>query len=142
MNFEPQRIAVTGANGFLGTNLVLRLSEEGHDVRPITRGSDLEQAEAELAGADVIFHVAGANRPEDETEYLRSNRDYSAWVAEAVVEGGRNPLIVHSSSAKAVDDSDYGRSKRAGEKILFDLAEQRHDQDLDRNQQAHEDEAE
>jgi UDP-2-acetamido-2,6-beta-L-arabino-hexul-4-ose reductase len=125
MNFEPQRIAVTGANGFLGTNLVLRLSEEGHDVRTITRGSDLEQAEADLASADVIFHVAGANRPENDTEYLRSNRDYSAWVADAVAEGGRNPLIVYSSSAKALEDSDYGRSKRAGEQILLQLAEAR-----------------
>ena len=126
MNFEPRKIAVTGARGFVGTNLVLRLCEEGHDVRPITRDSDLERAEETLAAADVIFHLAGANRPEDETEYLRSNRDYSAWIADAVVEGGRNPLIVHSSSTKALEDGDYGRSKRAGEQILLDLAAKEH----------------
>ena len=126
MNFEPRKIAVTGAKGFLGTNLVLRLSEEGHNVKAITRDSGLEEAEAELTAADVIFHLAGANRPEDEHEYLRSNRDYSAWVADAVAEGGRKPLIVYSSSTKAVDDTDYGRSKRAGERILLDLADQQH----------------
>jgi UDP-2-acetamido-2,6-beta-L-arabino-hexul-4-ose reductase len=74
----------------------------------------------------VIFHLAGANRPEDDGEYLRSNRDYSAWVAEAVADGGRKPLIVHSSSAKVLDETDYGRSKRAGEQILLDLAAAQH----------------
>jgi len=122
MTFEPRKIAVTGAKGFLGTNLVLRLNEEGHCVRPIARDSDLEEAESALAEADVIFHLAGANRPDDKTEYLRSNRDYSAWVADVVAESGRKPLIVHSSSAKALDETEYGRSKRAGENILLDLA--------------------
>jgi UDP-2-acetamido-2,6-beta-L-arabino-hexul-4-ose reductase len=126
MNFEPRKIAVTGANGFLATNLVLRLNEEGHAVTPITRASSLEDAEAGLAGADVVFHLAGANRSEEENEYLRSNRDYSAWVADAVAEGGRKPLIVHSSSTKALDDTDYGRSKRAGEQILLNLAKEQH----------------
>jgi UDP-2-acetamido-2,6-beta-L-arabino-hexul-4-ose reductase len=126
MNCEARRVAVTGAGGFVGTNLVLRLCEEGHDVRGIRRDSDLEEAEATLAAADVIFHLAGANRPEDESDYLRSNRDYSAWIADAVASGGRKPLIVHSSSTRALDDSDYGRSKRAGEQILLGLAAEQH----------------
>jgi UDP-2-acetamido-2,6-beta-L-arabino-hexul-4-ose reductase len=120
---DGRRIAVTGASGFLGTNLVLRLSEQGREIRRITRHTDSRVAAAELACADVIFHLAGANRPEDESDFMRSNRDYTAWVAEAAAGGGRKPLIVYSSSAKALDDSAYGRSKRAGEEVLLGLAE-------------------
>ena len=120
---DGRRIAVTGANGFLGTNLVLRLSEQGRELRRITRHTDARVAAAELACADIIFHLAGANRPEEESEFLRSNRDYTIWVADAVGRGQRKPLIVYSSSAKALDKDAYGQSKRAAEKVLLDLAE-------------------
>lgn len=120
---DGRRIAVTGASGFLGTNLVLRLSEQGREIRRITRHTDSRVAEAELACADIIFHLAGANRPEDEGDFMRSNRDYTAWISEAVADGGRKPLIVYSSSAKALDAGAYGLSKRAGEDVLLDVAE-------------------
>lgn len=122
MTAERLRIAVTGANGFLGSNLVLRLKEDGHDVRAITRQTELAEAEKHLAGADAIFHLAGVNRPEDEREFDTSNHDYTAGVASAVGKSGREPLVIYSSSAKATEDSPYGASKRAGEKILLDLA--------------------
>jgi UDP-2-acetamido-2,6-beta-L-arabino-hexul-4-ose reductase len=122
MTLDRATIAVTGANGFVGSNLVLRLKEVGHDVRPITRQTDLAQGKADLAAADTVFHLAGVNRPEDEGEFLRSNRDYTAWVAAAVAEGGRKPLVIYSSSAKALQNSAYGATKRAGEQILLELA--------------------
>jgi UDP-2-acetamido-2,6-beta-L-arabino-hexul-4-ose reductase len=114
-------IAVTGAAGFVGTNLILRLSEQGHSVKPIVRGTPADEARAALAGADVLFHLAGANGRRDDDDYLRSNRDYTRWVADAVAQGGRKPLVVHSGSAKAVENSGYGRSKRAGEEVLTEL---------------------
>jgi UDP-2-acetamido-2,6-beta-L-arabino-hexul-4-ose reductase len=122
MNIEPQAIVVTGANGFIGTNLVLRLEEQGHKVRPITRDTPTDDAEADLAQADAIFHLAGANRPREDSEYLRVNRDYAAWAAGVIAQAGRKPLVAYSSSTKALDDSEYGRSKRAGEQALLDLA--------------------
>lgn len=120
---DGRRIAVTGASGFLGTNLALRLSEQGFEIRRITRHTDSRVAKAELACADIVFHLAGANRPEDESDFQRSNVDYTGWVAGAVLAGHRKPLIIYSSSAKAVDDTPYGRSKRAAEEVLVDLAE-------------------
>jgi len=122
MNAERRVIAVTGANGFLGSNLVLRLKEQGFDVRSITRETPRDEAENELVAADVIFHLAGANRPKAEAEYYATNRDLTAWLAEAVAVGGHKPLIVYSSSGKAVENTPYGSSKRAGEEILLDLA--------------------
>jgi UDP-2-acetamido-2,6-beta-L-arabino-hexul-4-ose reductase len=115
-------IAVTGANGFLGANLVVRLTEDGHEVRPITRETAPSDAGTALGEAEIIFHLAGVNRPDDEGEFLRSNRDYTSLVAQHVAAGGNRPFIIYSSSAKALDDSPYGNSKLAGEQILLELA--------------------
>lgn len=121
MTPDRSKVAVTGANGFLGSNLILRLREQDYAVTAIARDTDLAEARAALGGADLIFHLAGANRCADDEEYFASNRDYSAFVASAVAEGGRKPLVVHSSSIKAADETAYGRSKRAGEDVLLDL---------------------
>jgi len=122
VNAERAVIAVTGAKGFLGSNLVLRLEEQGHDVRPIARETPIGEAEGTLASADAIFHLAGANRAKAEMEYYQTNRDLTAWLAKAIASGGRKPLVVYSSSGKAIEDTPYGNSKRAGEEILLDLA--------------------
>ena len=119
---ERQTVAVTGANGFLGSNLVLRLKEEGHDVRPITRETSQSEARAALCDAAAIFHLAGANRPNDEEEFVRANRDYTASIADIIAGAEHKPLVIYSSSAKVLEDSAYGRSKLAGEQVLLDLA--------------------
>jgi UDP-2-acetamido-2,6-beta-L-arabino-hexul-4-ose reductase len=122
MSSDPLNIAVTGAAGFIGANLLLRLRELGHVARPIVRDTPEEQVRSALAEADVVFHLAGANRPIDGEDYLRTNRDYTQRVANSVAQGGRKPLIVHSGSGKAIEDTPYGRSKRAGEEVLLNLA--------------------
>ena len=122
MTPDRQVIAVTGANGFIGSNLILRLEDEGHDVRPVTREMPLFEAENRLASASVIFHLAGTSRPAQAEDFLRSNRDYTKWVSRAVAKGGLKPLIVYSSSAKALENEPYGRSKLQGETALLKFA--------------------
>lgn len=122
MTSDRAKIVVTGANGFIGANLVFRLQDEGLDVRPVTRETSPAVARDHLSSADVIFHLAGANRPECAEGFLRSNRDYTKWVARAVADGGGTPLIIYSSSALAVEDTPYGQSKLAGEEALLELA--------------------
>ena len=116
-------ILVTGAHGFVGRNLMLRLSEAGYDQ--IT-GLGREASPADLAGAaaeaDIILHLAGANRPEDPAEFVSTNVDLTSSIAEAVRQGGRRPMIFLPSSTKAVDDTPYGRSKKAAEDVLLDLS--------------------
>lgn len=121
MRRERLRVAVTGARGFIGSNLVLRLTERGHDVLPITRDSDLADATRSIAAADTIFHVAGVNRPADESEF-RSNADHASWLADLITRNEHGPLVVFSSSIKAAEDTPYGTSKRAAEDILLALA--------------------
>lgn len=119
---DPHRIAVTGADGFIGSNLILRLQDQGHNVRPITRQTSPFEAQDYLASASIIFHLAGSNRPDEEEDFLLSNRDYTKFVANVVAEGGLRPLIIYSSSVKALEDEPYGRSKLEGEKALLELA--------------------
>jgi UDP-2-acetamido-2,6-beta-L-arabino-hexul-4-ose reductase len=123
MPSERRIVAVTGAAGFIGRNLVVRLEELGHDVRRITRASPPETAASDLAQADAVFHLAGAVRPADPEDFARTAA-FAGIVAEAVAAGARRPLVVMSSSLKAGEDSGYGRSKRACENALLQLAAQ------------------
>ena len=120
---EDTTVAVTGADGFIGSNLMIRLAEQGYAARPITRRTADADARSALAGSDVVLHLAGTNRPGDPAEFMRSNRDFAAGVAQAVADGGRCPLIIYASSVKVEDDSEYGRSKLAGEAAMLDLAD-------------------
>ncbi|HYC63699.1 MAG TPA: NAD-dependent epimerase/dehydratase family protein, partial [Reyranellaceae bacterium] len=123
MRSDHRTVAVTGAAGFIGKNLVVRLREQDFAVREITRDTPADEAREALGSSDVVFHLAAANRPADPAEFERSNRDYAAWVAQAVADGGRRPLVVCSSTAKVAEDSEYGRSKLASEAAMADLAE-------------------
>ena len=119
MPSSPMRIVITGADGFIGKNLAVRLTERGHDIMPITRGTTPADARSALASCAVVFHLAGVNRPTDPSGFIRDNRDFTAWLAETIAKGGRHPLVVFASSARAPDDSDYGSSKRAAEDALL-----------------------
>jgi UDP-2-acetamido-2,6-beta-L-arabino-hexul-4-ose reductase len=121
MRSDRRAVAVTGANGFIGRNLVVRLGELGFEVQPITRATAAEEARFALGAADVVVHLAGAVRPADPAEFGCTGA-YAAWVAEAIEQGGRRPLVICASSVRALDDTDYARSKRACEQALLGLA--------------------
>ena len=93
------RIVVTGAAGFIGRNLRVRLAELGHaDVVPLTRESTDAELNAALAGADFIFHLAGVNRPQDPTEFERVNAGFTGRLAERLTATGRQVPVVFASS--------------------------------------------
>ena len=122
---SSRRIVVTGANGFIGKNLCVRLRELGYsDVRRVTREtSDIELA-SYLESADFVFHLAGTNRPPTEAEFEQSNTGFTRKLSAQLGSASHRPVVVYASSVHATRDTPYGRSKRAAEEILLGNAQQ------------------
>jgi UDP-2-acetamido-2,6-beta-L-arabino-hexul-4-ose reductase len=114
------RIVLTGADGFIGQNLRLRLTELGHtDVTAITRDGGEAALRAALARADFVFHLAGVNRPQDPADFETGNAGVTRVLCEALSSTGRSVPVVFASSTQAGLDNAYGRSKRAAEDELL-----------------------
>lgn len=118
------RVAVTGANGFIGKNLVLRLRELGTDVIPIGHTLNVDAMAELLAGADHIIHLAGVNRPENPTDFQYGNQGMTERLVAALQQAAPAALVIYASSIQAVQDNPYGRSKLAAEAVV-----RRHGQD-------------
>ena len=117
------KVLITGASGFVGQNLQLRLRERKDvQVACFTREHQPEQLPDMLQDVDFVFHLAGVNRPQDPQEFVAGNADLTRTLCEAVTRAaraaGRRIPILHTSSTQAVLDNAYGRSKRAAEDVL------------------------
>lgn len=123
MNSDVRAVTVTGANGFVGRNLCLRLAERGIEAIPVTRVTGRAELRAALERSGVVVHLAAENRPADPDDFMRVNRDYAATVAEEIAATGKRPLVILASSVRATADDAYGRSKRAGELAMTALGD-------------------
>lgn len=111
--------AVTGAAGFIGRNLVAHLDRlEGVEVLRILRADSMESVRAKLSTADVVYHLAGSNRPERAGEFYEVNEAFTETVVRVLSEQDRRPTIVLASSTQAELNNDYGRSKKGAEAAL------------------------
>jgi UDP-2-acetamido-2,6-beta-L-arabino-hexul-4-ose reductase len=122
MRSEPHSIAVTGSDGFIGRNLVVRLKECGFATHPINRRTQPDELKSIIGESDAIFHLAAANRPSDWRDFERSNCDLTRAIAKAIAEAKKKPLVVFTSSVRSGEPGDYGRTKRISEELLLDLA--------------------
>jgi UDP-2-acetamido-2,6-beta-L-arabino-hexul-4-ose reductase len=117
------RIVITGAQGFIGANLRIRLREIGYDdVVGVTRATSDRELAAALAAADFVFHLAGVNRPQKESEFVAGNLEFTERLCDMLAASGRPTPVVFSSSTQAALDNPYGRSKRAAEDALLGYA--------------------
>lgn len=116
------RVLVTGANGFIGKNLLLYFQEEGGiDVVPFTREHSIDDLPALLESVDWVFHLAGTNRPQNPKEFVTGNVGLTEHLCAALKASGRLIPVVYTSSIQAEVDNDYGSSKRAAEDALLAL---------------------
>ncbi len=118
-----RRILVTGANGFIGKNLVTRLNElPNFEVLIFTRECNLNDLAELVSKSDCIFHLAGVNRPNHIDEFININSGLTNILCDAIRNSGRNIPLVFASSLQAGLDNPYGKSKLAAESIIESLA--------------------
>jgi UDP-2-acetamido-2,6-beta-L-arabino-hexul-4-ose reductase len=117
------RILITGANGFIAKNLILRLKEKDITQIDTFLRSDSENRLQELVNqADLIFHLAGENRPKDLSEFEKNNVQLTQNLCRFIKESGRRIPVIFTSSAQAVGDTPYANSKVKAEEVLSSLA--------------------
>jgi UDP-2-acetamido-2,6-beta-L-arabino-hexul-4-ose reductase len=115
-------VLVTGAKGFVGGNLIVALKRRTEvDVIEHDLDSPTGLLEEGLSKADVIYHLAGVNRPEREAEFKEGNFDLTRQICDALRRLGRAPILVLSSSTQAAMDNPYGLSKRQAEDAVFNF---------------------
>jgi len=116
---QQTRVLVTGAQGFIGKNLIVHLNERaGTEVLTFTRGDNEEKLITLVSQADAVVHLAGENRPTDVTDFARVNTDLTRTLCEAINMTGMPIPLILASSIQADCDNPYGQSKRAAEQVV------------------------
>ena len=119
-----KNILVTGSDGFMGRNIVLFLRTfEQYHIETFDQDNDQETLENSLQKAEIIFHLAGANRPEKVEEFDLVNRGLTKKIADFITKQKLSPVIVFASSIQATLDNPYGLSKKAAEEVLIKLCQ-------------------
>lgn len=113
------KILVTGANGFVGRNLAVRLGEAGHAVLAVGRDTDAQGWRNAVREAEFVVHLAGVNRPVDVAEFETGNVGLTRQLCTMLAEACNPAPIVYSSSTQADRDQPYGSSKAAAEAALL-----------------------
>ena len=119
------KILITGALGFIGRNLRARLDTRD-DVELLLFDIDNtdEQLREWLGAADVVFHLAGINRPQNDEEFTTGNAGFTSVICDELRRTGRRPKLVMTSSIQAERDNPYGVSKLQAEEALKAFADE------------------
>jgi UDP-2-acetamido-2,6-beta-L-arabino-hexul-4-ose reductase len=114
-----KKILITGGRGFLGRNLATYLSAHaGCETQIFDQENSIDDLKSALLNADVIFHLAGVNRPKNLQEFEAGNAGLTEQICQILREAGRSPKIVFSSSIQVAQDNPYGASKAKAENAL------------------------
>ncbi len=134
-------ILVTGAKGFAGKNLcaTLRTFQDGRNrTRPELQIDDIYEYDIDSAPeeldewckkADFVFNLAGVNRPKEQSEFMEGNFGFASTLLDTLKKFGNTCPVMLSSSQQAsltgrFGNSEYGRSKKAGEDLFLHYQEE------------------
>ena len=133
------KILVTGAKGFVGQNLCAQLKNirDGkakcygevavEEIFEYDIDSTADELDAYCREADFVFNLAGVNRPQNTEEFMEGNFGFASTLLGTLEKHGNKAPVMLSSSIQATlagrfGDSEYGRSKRAGEELFFNYS--------------------
>ncbi len=121
---NKMNVLITGAKGFVGKNLVAELINYGcENIYEVDRETELEELNEFTQKCDFVFHLAGVNRPLNDAEFMEGNYEFTDKLLKLLEEHQNKAPILLTSSIQAELDNPYGKSKRAGEDILFSYSE-------------------
>jgi len=119
------KILVTGAKGFIGRNLIVELKNRKYkDVFEYDKETDPSLLDEYCKEANFVFHLAGVNRPKEESEFMEGNFGFTYTLINTLRKYKNNCPIMLSSSIQAKLNNPYGKSKKAGEDLLFDYGKE------------------
>ena len=131
-------VLVCGSNGFVGKNLVANLYNIKNgtnrtrnikidNIYEYDKDSTIEQLERYCKDCDFVFNLAGVNRPKDDKEFMEGNFGFASTLLEMLKKHNNKCPVMLSSSIQAslqgrYANSEYGKSKLAGEELFFNYA--------------------
>ena len=135
------KVLVTGAKGFVGRNLCAQLNNiltgkakcygdlTIEAVYEYDIDSTLEQLDAYCTDCDFVFNLAGVNRPQNQEEFMQGNFGFASTLLDTLKKHHNNCPVMISSSIQATlagrfGTSEYGKSKKAGEELMFQYGEE------------------
>lgn len=135
------KVLVTGAKGFVGRNLCAQLNNiltgkakcygdlSIEAVYEYDIDSTLEQLDTYCADCDFVFNLAGVNRPQNQEEFMQGNFGFASTLLDTLKKHHNNCPVMISSSIQATlagrfGTSEYGKSKKAGEELMFQYGEE------------------
>ena len=134
------KILVTGAKGFVGRNLCAQLNNikdgkarnygvEVEEIYEYDIDSTPEDLEAACKNADFVFNLAGVNRPQNQEEFMQGNFGFASTLLDTLKKHGNTCPVMLSSSQQAsltgrFGNSEYGRSKKAGEDLFLEYGKE------------------
>lgn len=132
------KILITGAKGFVGRNLIATLetiidrrNKAYNDIIsddtvlfPYDIDTDPELLDSYTKECDFVFHLAGVNRPEDEKEFMEGNFGFTSILLNSLKNNKNKAPVLITSSIQAALDNPYGKSKKAGEDLMFSYSKE------------------
>ena len=135
------KVLVTGAKGFVGRNLCAQLNNiltgkakcygdlTIEAVYEYDIDSTMEQLDAYCVDCDFVFNLAGVNRPQNQEEFMQGNFGFASTLLDTLKKHRNNCPVMISSSIQATlagrfGTSEYGKSKKAGEELMFQYGDE------------------
>jgi UDP-2-acetamido-2,6-beta-L-arabino-hexul-4-ose reductase len=119
------KILVTGAKGFIGKNLIAELRNRKYtEIFDYDIDTDPSLLDRFCKEADFVYHLAGVNRSKNQSEFMEGNFGFTSGLLNSLRRHNNTCPVMISSSIQAEFDNPYGKSKKAGEDLLFSYSEE------------------